>query len=475
MDVDELFATVRRAAPFAELSRAVFEGVLDMLSGRYPSDEFAELRPRLTWDRIAGTLTPARARSASPSPTAARFRTAGSTASSSRVRRRARRRVGELDEEMVFERAWARRSCSARRRWRIEEITHDRVLVSPAPGEPGKMPFWKGDGPARPLELGLAIGRLVRELRGLPPAAAVDRLVRDHDLDRLAAENLLQYLADQAAATRRVPDDRTIVVERTRDELGDWRVCVLSPLGGRVHAPWALAVVARVREESGIDVEVLWADDGFVVRFPETDTPPDTALAAAPAEEVEELVVRQLGASALFAATLPGGRGPRAAAAAPPARVHARRLWQQRKRAADLLAVAARYGSFPVLLETYRECLRDIFDLPALVETLRQVGHAHASTWSPSIRRCLRRSRPRCCSATSPTSCTTAMRPWRSAGRRRSRWITAQLRELLGDAELRELLDPARDRRLRTAAAASRSALPREECGCRARSADPHR
>src|SRR5688500_6025559 len=372
-DVDDLYAAMRRAAPFAELSRSVFESVLDMLAGRYPSDEFAELRPRVTWDRVATSVIAREGARRVAVINGGTIPDRGLYGVFLAGAAKGTARVGELDEEMVFESRVGETFVLGASSWRIEEITHDRVLVSPAPGEAGKMPFWKADGPARPRERGLAIGRLGRVLRGIPPSAAVERLVRDHDLGRLAAANLLQYIADQAAATQSVPDDRTIVVERTRDELGDWRVCVMLPLGGRVLTPWALAVVARVREEIGIDVEVLWTDDGFVVRFPDTDTPPDTALVLPPAEEVEALVVRQLGASALFA-----GRFREVAARAlllPRRRAGARApLWQQRKRAADLLAVAARYGSFPALLETYRECLRDIFDLPALVDTLHQVG-----------------------------------------------------------------------------------------------------
>ena len=365
-DVEELFAVLRRAAPFAELSRPVFDGVLDMLSGRYPSDEFAELRPRVTWDRGAGTLV---AREGARRVAIANGGTipdrglfgvfllgAGPGAA----------RVGELDEEMVFESRPGETFVLGASSWRIEDITHDRVLVSPAPGEPGKMPFWKGDRAGRPLELGIAIGRLMRELLRLSPAAARDRLTRDHDLDERAAEHLLQYLRDQVAVAGALPDQSTILVERVRDELGDWRVCVLSPRGGRVHAPWAMAAAAGIRERTGIDVETLWGDDGFVVRFPDMDRPPDPRLLLPDPDEVQSLVVRQLGATALFASKFrenaarslllpkrrPGMRAP---------------LWQQRKRAADLLAVASRYGSFPVLLETYRECLRDFFDMPALI------------------------------------------------------------------------------------------------------------
>src|SRR4051812_40585613 len=350
-DVEGLFAAIRGAAPFAELSRGVFDGVLDMLSGRYPSDEFAELRPRVTWDRVAGTIT---AREGSKRVAIANGGTipdrglfgvfligAGPGAA----------RVGELDEEMVFETHVGDTFVLGASSWRVEEITHDRVLVSPAPGQPGKMPFWKGDQSGRPLEFGLAIGRLIRDLLRLPPAAGIDKLTREHDLDQPAAENLLQYLHDQKAAAGVVPDAGTVLVERVRDELGDWRVCVLSPRGGRIHAPWAMAAAAKIREERGIDVETLWGDDGFVVRFPDVDEPPDVTLLLPEPDEVQALVVRQLGATALFAAKFrenaarslllpkrrPGMRAP---------------LWQQRKKASDLLAVASKYGSFPVLLET---------------------------------------------------------------------------------------------------------------------------
>ena len=437
--VDALFAVIRRAAPFAELSRTVFDGVLDMLSGRYPSDEFAELRPRVTWDRVAGTVS---SREGAKRVAIANGGTipdrglfgvfllgAGPGAA----------RVGELDEEMVFESRVGETFVLGASSWRIEEITHDRVIVSPAPGEPGKMPFWKGDRPGRPLELGLAIGRLMHELTRLSPAAALDKLTREHDLDARAAENLLQYLRDQTAATRALPDASTVVVERVRDELGDWRVCVLSPRGGRVHAPWAMAVAAKIREEKGIDVETLWGDDGFVVRFPDVDAPPEPRLMFPDPEEVQALVVRQLGATALFAAKFrenaarslllprrrPGQRAP---------------LWQQRKRAADLLAVASRYGSFPVLLETYRECLRDVFDMPALIGTLgdvrsRKVRIATVDSETPS---------PFAASLLFSYVASFIYDGDAPLAERRAQALSvdqSQLRELLGDAELRELLD----------------------------------
>jgi ATP-dependent Lhr-like helicase len=438
-DVDELFGTIRRAAPFAELSRTVFDGVLDMLSGRYPSDEFAELRPRVTWDRVAGTI---KAREGAKRVAIANGGTipdrglygvfllgAGPGAA----------RVGELDEEMVFESRVGETFVLGASSWRIEEISHDRVLVTPAPGEPGKMPFWKGDRAGRPLELGLAIGRLMHDLLRLPPAAAVSRLTREHDLEPRAAENLLHYLRDQMAAARAVPDATTIVVERVRDELGDWRVCVLSPRGGRIHAPWAMAVAAKIREETGAEVETLWGDDGFVVRFPDVDEPPDPRLLLPDPDEVQALVVRQLGATALFAAKFrenaarslllpkrrPGMRAP---------------LWQQRKRAADLLAVASRYGSFPVLLETYRECLRDFFDMPALITTLgdirsRKIRIATVDSETPS---------PFAASLLFSYVASFIYDGDAPLAERRAQALAvdqSQLRELLGDAELRELLD----------------------------------
>jgi ATP-dependent Lhr-like helicase len=437
--VDDLYAAIRRAAPFAELGRAPFDGVLDMLSGRYPSDEFAELRPRITWDRVGGTVV---AREGSKRVAIANGGTIpdrglfgvfllGAAPGSARV--------GELDEEMVFETHVGDTFVLGASSWRVEEITHDRVLVTPAPGEPGKMPFWKGDQVGRPIELGLAIGQLVHDLLRMPDSAAVEQLTRHHALDQQAARNLLQYLRDQKAATRSVPDATTIVVERVRDELGDWRVCLLSPRGGRIHAPWAMAAAARIREQTGVDVETLWADDGFVVRFPDVDQPPDPQLLFPDPDEAQALVVRQLGGTSLFAAKFrenaarslllpkrrPGMRAP---------------LWQQRKRSADLLAVAARYGSFPVLLETYRECLRDFFDIAALVETLadvrsRKVQVVTVDSEKPS---------PFAASLLFSYVASFIYDGDAPLAERRAQALVvdqAQLRELVGDAELRELLD----------------------------------
>jgi Lhr-like helicase len=315
------------------------------------------------------------------------------------------------------------------------------VLVSPAPGEPGKMPFWHGDRPGRPLELGLAIGRLVRELREMPASAAIARLTREHDLDKAAAENLMQYLADQQRAASAVPDDRTIVIERSRDELGDWRVCLLAPFGAKVLAPWAMAAEARIREEKDLDVETLWSDDGFVVRFPDADEPPDPALLVPKPQDLEQLLLQQLGGTALFAATF---REVAARALLLPRRRPGARLalWQQRKRAADLLAVAFRYGSFPAVLETYRECLRDVFDVPALVDTLSRIADRSVRLVTVDSE------------APSPFAASLLFSYVGNfiydgdaplAERRAQALLVdqAQLRDLLGDVELRELLDQA--------------------------------
>jgi ATP-dependent Lhr-like helicase len=436
-DINDLFARVRCAAPYADLSMRMFEGVLDMLSGRYPSDEFAELRPRVTWDRVQGTIA---AREGAKRVAIANAGTIPDRGLYGVFLAGADRpvRVGELDEEMVFESQVGDTFTLGASTWRIEEITHDRVLVSPAPGEPGKMPFWHGDREGRPIELGYAIGKLIRDLRASSRPAAIDRLVRDHDLDALAAENLLRYLDDQVASGA-IPDDRTMVIERCLDELGDWRVCLLSPFGSRIHAPWAMAATAHIRNRTGMDVEVMWGDEGFVVRFPEVETPPDPALLLPDVEDVESLVLRQLGSTSLFAARF---RETAARALLLPRRRPGTRtpLWQQRKRAADLLAVAARFGSFPALLETYREILRDHFDMPALVETLRKIG-------TRTLRVATIDSRVPSPFAASLLFSYVANYIYDGdapLAERRAQALSvdqAQLRELLGDAELRELLD----------------------------------
>jgi ATP-dependent Lhr-like helicase len=438
-DVDELFHVVRRAAPFAWLSRSAFEGVLDLLSGRYPSDDFAELRPRLTWDRIGGVLTAregARRVAVVNGGTIPDRGLYGVFLAGAEGRQA---RVGELDEEMVFESKVGEVFLLGASAWRIEEITHDRVLVSPAPGQPGKMPFWHGDTAGRPAELGRTVGKLVRDLASLPRAAAIELLRREHDLDDRSAANLVQYLEDQRGSGSAIPDDRTVVIERGRDELGDHRICVLSPFGGKVHAPWAMAVEAKIAEERGLVVETMWTDDGFVVRFPETEDVPDPALFLPSAAEIEALVLRQLPGTALFASRF---REIAARALLLPRRRPGQRtaLWQQRKRASDLLAVAARFGSFPMILETYRECLTEAFDLRALRDVLERIERRSVKVITADV------------DAPSPFASAILFGFVASAiydgdaplAERRALALSideAQLRELLGDADLRELLD----------------------------------
>ena len=369
-----LYDLVRRAAPFAELARSSFEGVLDMLSGRYPSDEFAELRPRITWDRAKGTLS---ARQGAKSLAVV----SGGTIPDRGLygvylhgedEVTGSRRVGELDEEMVFESRVGDVFLLGASSWRIREITHDRVLVTPAPGEPGKTPFWHGDRPGRPVELGRAIGALTRELGDESDAAALRRLHEAHGLDDRAATELLAYIREQVAATGMVPSDRTIVVERYKDDLGDYRLCVLSPYGSRVHAPWCTAVLARLRALGSGDIEGIWTDDGMIFRLPGTDEPPAVAPLLPAPDVIEDEVVQALDGAAVFAARFRENAGR---ALLLPRRYPGQRspLWNQRKKARDLLAVTARYGTFPILLETYRECLRDVFDLPGLVEILKRI------------------------------------------------------------------------------------------------------
>jgi ATP-dependent Lhr-like helicase len=363
--VDDLARLVRRAANFSDLSDELLFAVLDLLSGKFPSDDFAQLRPRVVWDRHRNTL---RAREG-----AGRLAvTSGGTIPDRGlfgVFLPDGTRVGELDEEMVYESRRGEVFLLGASAWRIEDITLDRVIVSPAPGEPGKMPFWKGDKPGRPLELGRAVGEFTRTIASERPDRAVVRLREEFGLDELAARNLIAYVEDERQAAGAVPDDRTIVVERFPDSIGDWRVCVLSPFGARVHAPWAMAVEARLAERMGTDVQVLWSDDGIVIRLPESeDRIPVEDLVFDP-EEIEELVMRQLPATALFASVF---RESAARALLLPRRRPGQRtpLWQQRQRSADLLAAASKYPTFPILLEATRECLRDVFDLPALRQVM---------------------------------------------------------------------------------------------------------
>ena len=440
-NVDDLYNAIRSAAPYAELSRTAFDGVMDMLSGLYPSDEFAELRPRVTWDRVANVVT---SRLGSKRVAI----TSGGTIPDrglygvflAGTEKNQSARVGELDEEMVFEASPGETFVLGASTWRIEEVTHDKVIVTPAPGQPGKMPFWKADAAERTVPFGAAIGKLVREIRETKHDAAIKRLVTKHDLDKDAAENFLQYLADQQEATGAVPDDRTIVIERVMDELGDWRVCVLTPYGGKIHAPWAMAVTAKVRAAMAIDVESMWSDDGFIIRFPETDRPPAAELVLPDPDEVEQLLLRQLGASSMFAAKF---REAAARALLLPRRRPQGRtpMWQQRKRAYDLLQVASRFGSFPIILEAYREVLRDVFDVQALVDITKKIRQRTIRVHTVDT------AKP------SPFAASVLFRYVANflydgdapLAERRAQALAidqSQLRELLGEPELRELLDP---------------------------------
>ena len=434
-DVDDLFALVRRCANFAELSEDAFRETLDMVAGRYPSDRFSGLRPRVVWDRVQGRV---RARegaqriavqSGGTIPDRGLFGVFLPEGS----------RVGELDEEMVYESRVGECFVLGASTWRIEEITVDRVVVTPAPGEPAKTPFWRGDRPGRPLELGRALGALARELHSLPAARAEARL-RESGLDPRAADNLRKYLAEQGEATGAIPDDRTIVVERFPDEIGDWRVCILTPFGARVHAPWALAIEERLARAE-MPVQVLWSDDGIILRLPESMDDVATDLVLPDPDEVDELVVTRLPSTSLFASKFreSAGRSLLLPRRRPGERTP---LWQQRQRAADLLEVASGYPSFPMLLETTRECVRDIFDVPALREVLTEIRSRKIRVVPVETRRA------------SPFA-QSLLFGWIAVymyegdaplAERRATALALDrdlLRDLMGTEELRELLDPA--------------------------------
>jgi ATP-dependent helicase Lhr and Lhr-like helicase len=370
ISVDDLHALVTRTYTYADLSRGQLENVLDMLDGRYPSSEFAELRPRIVWDRVAGTIRPRRGARALAVTNAGTIPDRGLFM----VTLPDGRRVGELDEEMVYEARPGQTFLLGASSWRIEEIGRDRVVVTPAPGAPGAIPFWKGDGVGRPKELGEAIGRFAR--------TAVDRsaeeLAADYDLDELAARNLLDFLREQQQATRVIPSDRTIVIERFRDEIGDWRLCVLSPYGGRIHAAWGLALSARIRDQLGLEADAIWSDDGIIVHLPDADEPPGAEIALIEPDELEDAVVAELSGSALFGARFRenAGRSLLIPRAYPGKRTP---LWQQRLKSQTLLEVAKRYGEFPIILETYRECLRDVLDLPGLKDLLTRLHRREIS------------------------------------------------------------------------------------------------
>ncbi|MGE2691098.1 ATP-dependent helicase [Mycolicibacterium pulveris] len=373
LDADRWFDTVRRSAPFATLPRSAFEATLDLLSGKYPSTEFAELRPRLVYDRDAGTLTarPGAQRLAVTSggaiPDRGLFTVYLATDSEKPSR------VGELDEEMVYESRPGDVISLGATSWRITEITHDRVLVIPAPGQPARLPFWRGDGVGRPAELGAAVGQFTGELAQLG-RDEFENHCRTMGLDEFAADNLWRLLADQREATGVVPSDATLVVERFRDELGDWRVILHSPYGLRVHGPLALAVARRLRERYGIDEKPTASDDGIIVRLPDTDeAAPGADLFVFDADEIEPIVTAEVGGSALFASRF---RECAARALLLPRRHPGKRspLWHQRQRAAQLLDVAHKYPDFPIVLEAVRECLQDVYDVPALTELMHRVA-----------------------------------------------------------------------------------------------------
>ncbi|HET7139476.1 MAG TPA: DEAD/DEAH box helicase [Arthrobacter sp.] len=390
IDVEDWFATVRRSAPFASLPRSAFEATLDLLAGRYPSDEFAELRPRIIWDRNAGTIEgrPGAQRLAVTSggtiPDRGLFGVyiigtevegsgaAGAGGKPAASPAKGGRRVGELDEEMVYESRVGDIFALGATSWKIEDITHDRVLVTPAFGQPGKLPFWKGDSLGRPVDLGRALGAFVRELSASDVGPATERC-KASGLDDFAANNLIQYLSEQKLATEVVPCDTTLVVERFHDELGDWRVILHSPFGMPVHAPWALAVGQRLHQRYGLDGSAMAADDGIVLRVPMMeDEPPGAELFLFDPDELEQIVTAEVGGSALFASRF---RECAARALLLPRQTPGKRqpLWQQRQRSAQLLDVARKYPTFPIVLETVRECLQDVYDLPALKDIAASV------------------------------------------------------------------------------------------------------
>src|SRR3954451_3780151 len=434
--VESVAAMVRRCANFAELSDDLLHNVLDLLSGRYPSEEFNELRPRLVWDRTGGTL---RAREGSKRLAV----TSGGTIPDRGlfgVFLPDGTRVGELDEEMVYESRPGETFVLGASTWRIEDITFERVTVTPAPGEPGKMPFWHGDRPGRPLELGRALGAFQREMRAVDPGTAMQRLVGEYGLDLFAAGNVVSYLDEQAQATGAVPDDRTVIIERFRDEIGDWRVCILSPFGTPVHAPWAMAIERRLIDRFDMPIETMWSDDGIVLRLPEAaDSVPIEELIIDP-DDLDELVVTSVPQTSLFSARF---RECAARALLLPRRRPDRRtpLWQQRQRAADLLSVAPKYTSFPVLLENSRECLQDVVDLPGLRDVLGQLRNRSVRVVSVDT-------------AKASPFAQSLLFNWIAAymyegdaplAERRAAALSLDrdlLRELLGAEELRELLDP---------------------------------
>jgi len=431
-EVDELERVVKAAEPYDELSREQLENVLDMLDGRYPSERFAELRPRVVWDRAAGTVRGRKGARQLAVTNAGTIPDRGLFG----VHLPDGRRVGELDEEMVYEARAGQVFLLGASSWRIEEITRDRVIVTPAPGVPGAIPFWRGEGIGRPVELGRAIGEFSREAVASEP----EDLASSYDLDRLAAENLVAYLREQQAATRVVPSDETIVVERFRDEIGDWRLCVLSPFGGRVHAAWGLALAARIRAELELEADAIWSDDGIVIHLPDSDQAPPADLVLLEPDEVEDLIVGELSGSALFGARFreAAGRALLIPRAYPGKRTP---LWQQRLKSQSLLEVAKDFPRFPITLETYREVLRDVLDLPALGEVLRDLRSRRLSLVEVETKS----ASPFASSLLFDYVATYMYEGDTPNAERRAAALALDrdlLRELLGQEELRELIDP---------------------------------
>jgi ATP-dependent Lhr-like helicase len=432
VSVEDLYRLITSTHTYAELPRTQLEGVLDMLDGRYPSSEFAELRPRIVWDRVRGTI---RARAGTRQLAVVNAGTIPDRGLYA-VTLPDGRRVGELDEEMVYESRPGQTFLLGAATWRIEEITHDRVVVTPAPGLPAAVPFWKGDGVGRTLELGEAIGAFSRWAVQQP----VEVLERDYALDRRAAANLLDFLLEQQTATQVVPSDRAIVVERFRDEIGDFRLCVLTPFGGRVHAAWALALTAKVRQELGLECSAIHSDDGIVIHLPDADEPPAAGLALLGSDEVKDLIVGELGSSALFGARFRENAGR--ALLIPRARPGKRTpLWQQRLKARSLLEVARKYPDFPIVLETYRECLRDVLDVPGLVEVLARVGRQEIAVVEVESQS----ASPFASSLLFDYVATYMYEGDAPNAERRATALALDrslLRELLGQEELRDLIDP---------------------------------
>lgn len=375
INAEAWFDTVRRSAPFATLPRSAFEATLDLLSGKYPSTQFAELRPRIVYDRDAGTLTsrPGAQRLAVTSGGAIPDRGLFTVYLATNADSDKPSRVGELDEEMVYESRPGDVISLGATSWRITEITHDRVLVIPAPGEPARLPFWRGDGVGRPAELGAAIGAFTGELARLD-REKFDQRCQTVGFDAFATDNLWQLISEQREATSTVPSGTTLVVERFRDELGDWRVILHSPYGLRVHGPLALAVGKRLYERYGIDEKPTASDDGIIVRLPDTDdAAPGADIFVFDPDEIEPLVTTEVSSSALFASRF---RECAARALLLPRRHPGKRspLWHQRQRAAQLLDVARGYPDFPIVLEAVRECLQDVYDVPMLTQLMSRVA-----------------------------------------------------------------------------------------------------